>query len=154
MASDFSADQSYPRIVVGRNLLTTYEYDANYTTVKSLGRAYESPFAIWQYAYTGIERANWVIARVPTTPMDVTRRTQIVAEAYFLRAFYHWTLAKNFNEIWNRPSPGCRRTRPMTAAGRVRKPRRRSAPKPRSITKTGSGPCSRPKRSWRAVRWA
>lgn len=99
VASDFSADQTYPRIVVGRNLLTTFEYDVNYTTVKSLGRAYESPFAIWQYAYAGIERANWVIARVPNTPMDVTRRTQIVAEALFLRAFYHWTLAKNFNEI-------------------------------------------------------
>jgi hypothetical protein len=99
VASDFSADQTYPRVVVGRNLLTTYEYDVNYTTVKSLGRAYESPFAIWQYAYAGIERANWVIARVPATPMDAVRRSQIVAEAYFLRAFYHWTLAKNFNEI-------------------------------------------------------
>ena len=99
VTSDFSADQTYPRIVVGRNLLTTYEYDVNYTTVKSLGRAYESPFAIWQYAYAGIERANWVIAKVPGTPMDATRRTQIVAEAHFLRAFYHWTLTKNFNEI-------------------------------------------------------
>lgn len=99
VASDFSADQTYPRIVVGRNLLTTYEYDVNYTTVKSLGRAYESPYAIWQYAYVGIERANWVIANVPQTPMDPARRTQLVAEAYFLRAFYHWTLARNFGEI-------------------------------------------------------
>jgi hypothetical protein len=99
VASDFSADQTYPRVVVGRNLLTTYEYDVNYTTVKSLGRAYESPFAIWQYAYAGIERANWVIAKVPATPMDAARRTQIVAEAHFLRAFYHWTLTKNFNEV-------------------------------------------------------
>ena len=99
IVADFSDDQTYPRGVVGRNTLTQFTYDVNYTTQKSNSRINESPQWIWTASYAGIEKANWVIAKVPEAVMDETRKKQIIGEAYFLRAFYHFMLAKNFGEI-------------------------------------------------------
>ncbi|WP_028523831.1 RagB/SusD family nutrient uptake outer membrane protein [Runella limosa] len=99
IVSDFSADQSYPRAVVGRNTLTLFAYDANYTTQRTAGRTNESPQQIWASCYDGIEKANWIIEKVPAAVMDETRKKQIIGEAYFMRAFYHWNLAKNFGDV-------------------------------------------------------
>lgn len=104
-ASDFSADQIYPRPVVGRDTYTLFSYDPNYTTQKSFNRQMESPQQIWQYAYSGIEKANWVLLRVPQTNMDTARRTVILGEAYYMRAFYLWTLTKNFRDIVVKTTP-------------------------------------------------
>ncbi len=105
LASDLSADQCYPRAVVGRNTLTLFSYDPNYTTQRSAGRVNESPQQIWSSCYDGIEKANWVIAKVPAASMDAARKSQIIGEAYFLRAFYHWTLAKNFGDVPVKTTP-------------------------------------------------
>ncbi|AKD58067.1 RagB/SusD family nutrient uptake outer membrane protein [Spirosoma radiotolerans] len=99
IVSDFSADQTYPRAVVGRNTLTLFSYDPNYTTQKSAGRINEAPQQIWTSCYDGIEKANWIIEKVPGAKMDATRQKQIIGEAYFMRAFYHWTLTKNFGDV-------------------------------------------------------
>lgn len=99
IVSDFSADQTYPRAVVGRNTLTLFSYDPNYTAQKSAGRINESPQQIWTSCYDGIEKANWIIEKVPNASMDATRKNQIIGEAYFLRAFYHWTATKNFGDV-------------------------------------------------------
>lgn len=99
IVSDFSADQTYPRAVVGRNTLTLFTYDQNYTVQKSNGRINESPQQIWTSCYDGIEKANWIIEKVPNAVMDATRKNQIIGEAYFLRAFYHWTATKNFGDV-------------------------------------------------------
>ncbi|GAA4413025.1 RagB/SusD family nutrient uptake outer membrane protein [Nibrella viscosa] len=99
LVSDLSADQSYPRAVVGRNTLTLFSYDPNYTTQRSAGRTNESPQQIWASCYDGIEKANWIIEKAPSATMDATRKNQIVGEAYFMRAFYHWTLTKNFGDV-------------------------------------------------------
>jgi hypothetical protein len=98
-ASDFSSDQSYPRPVVGRDTYTLFSYDPNYTTQKSFSREFESPVQIWRSAYSGIEKANWVLDKVPATNMDTKRRDEILGEAFFLRAFYHWMLTKNFGDV-------------------------------------------------------
>lgn len=98
-ASDFSADQIYPRPVVGRDTYTLFSYDPNYTTQKSFSRQAESPQQIWQSCYAGIEKANWVLYRVPQTNMDTVRRNVILGEAFYMRAFYLWTLTKNFGDI-------------------------------------------------------
>ncbi|WP_128544826.1 RagB/SusD family nutrient uptake outer membrane protein [Larkinella soli] len=98
MASDFSADQIYPRPVVARNTYTLFTYDPEYSAAKSFSRDNESPLQIWR-SYSGIEKANWVIEKVPAVPMDAKRRDEIIGEAYFLRAFYHWMLTKNFGDI-------------------------------------------------------
>ncbi|MBA4055333.1 MAG: RagB/SusD family nutrient uptake outer membrane protein [Marivirga sp.] len=99
MASDFSADQTYPRVAVSRNTLTLFTYDVNYTAQRTAGREMESPQRIWTACYNGIEKANWVIEKVPGATMDAARRKEIIGEAFFLRAFYHWMAAKNFGDI-------------------------------------------------------
>jgi hypothetical protein len=104
-ASDWSADQTFPRNVVGRNTLTQFSYDAAYSVQNSFGRANESPLEIWKRAYQSIESANWVISKVPGTNMDPVRRDNIVGEAYFLRAYFHWTLTKNFGSVVVKTNP-------------------------------------------------
>lgn len=99
MVPDYSDDIVYPRGVVGRNTLTLFTIEPTYTTQKSQGRVNESPQQIWSGAYSGIERANWIITKVPEASMDETRKQQVIGEAYFLRAFYHWLLVKNFGDV-------------------------------------------------------
>ncbi|MPR33154.1 RagB/SusD family nutrient uptake outer membrane protein [Salmonirosea aquatica] len=99
MVPDYSADQVYPRAVVGRNTLTLFTVEPTYTTQRSAGRTNESPQQIWASSYAGIENANWIILKVPDATMDETRKKQIIGEAYYLRAFYHWMLTKNFGDV-------------------------------------------------------
>lgn len=99
LVSDLSADQCYPRAVVGRNSLTLFTYDPNYTVQRTAGRTSESPQQIWISGYDGIEKANWIIEKVPGASMDETRKKQILGEAYFMRAFYHFTLTKTFGDV-------------------------------------------------------
>ncbi|SEJ11012.1 Starch-binding associating with outer membrane [Dyadobacter sp. SG02] len=115
LIADFSDDQTYPRGVVGRNTLTQFTYDPNYTTQKSNSRVNESPQQIWQSCYAGIEKANWVIAKVPDATMDEARKKQIIGEAYFLRAFYHWFLSKNFGDIPVKITPSYSEADALTA---------------------------------------
>lgn len=115
LIADFSDDQTYPRGVVGRNTLTLFTYDVNYTTQKSNSRVNESPQQIWQACYSGIEKANWVIAKVPNATMDEARKKQIMGEAYFLRAFYHWFLTKNFGDIPVKIAPSYTEEEALTA---------------------------------------
>src|SRR6218665_2210244 len=42
LASNFSADQTFPRVAVSRNTLTLFTYDVNYTAQRTAGREYES----------------------------------------------------------------------------------------------------------------
>ena len=56
----------------------------------------------WWNNYKGISFANQVIEKVPTIPegaISEEQRKQIVAEAHFLRAYYHIKLILNWNEI-------------------------------------------------------
>ncbi|GAB3951241.1 RagB/SusD family nutrient uptake outer membrane protein [Spirosoma harenae] len=105
LVPDFSDDQTYPRGVVGRNTLTLFSYDVNYTVQKSNSRTNESPQQIWASGYDGIEKTNWIIAKVPAAVMDETRKKQIIGEAYFLRAFYMWALTKNFGDVVVKTTP-------------------------------------------------
>ena len=105
LVPDFSDDQTYPRGAVGRNTLTLFSYDVNYTVQKSNSRVYESPQQIWVSGYDGIEKANWIIAKVPGANMDETRKKQVIGEAYFLRAFYMWMLTKNFGDVPIKTTP-------------------------------------------------
>ena len=99
LVPDYSADQVYPRAVVGRNTLTLFTVEPTYTTQRSAGRTFESPQQIWASSYSGIENANWIILKVPDATMDETRKNQVIGEAYFLRAYYHWMLTKNFGDV-------------------------------------------------------
>lgn len=98
-SGDFQDDQTWAKPVVGRNVFPLFTYDPDYSALKSFGRELEGPYGVWRYSYKGIENANWVIEKVPSILMSTTRRDEIVAEALFMRAFYHFTLARNFGDI-------------------------------------------------------
>lgn len=99
---------------VGRNLYMLVEYPTEVTTSRlsatnerSLIGTYHTQFSsshpylegVWQAAYSGINRANMVIARVPEIDMNATRRDQIVAEAKFLRSLHYYWLAGLFGGV-------------------------------------------------------
>ncbi|MBN8824888.1 MULTISPECIES: RagB/SusD family nutrient uptake outer membrane protein [unclassified Spirosoma] len=86
---DYSADQCFPRAVVGREQLTVFSYDA---TNDLIGQ-------YWQHCYNGVNRANQVIENVPRVSMDETRKKQILAEAQFLRGLYYFHLVKTFGDV-------------------------------------------------------
>lgn len=86
---DYSADQCFPRAVVGREQLTVFSYDA---TNDLIGQ-------YWQHCYNGINRANQVIENVSGVTMDETRKKQILAEAQFLRGLYYFHLVKTFGDV-------------------------------------------------------
>lgn len=99
---------------VGRNFWMVAEYPTEVVTSRlsaanerSLVDNYHTQFSsshpylegIWQSAYSGINRANSVIAHVPDVSMDATRRDQVVAEAKFLRALHYYWLAGLFGGV-------------------------------------------------------
>lgn len=53
----------------------------------------------WDINYTGISFTNQVIEKVGLINMDVAHRNQIIAEAKFLRAYYHMKLLLNWEKI-------------------------------------------------------
>jgi hypothetical protein len=56
----------------------------------------------WSANYTGINRANQIIANLPKIPSDKikdTEKEQLMAEAKFLRAYYHMKLLLNWEKI-------------------------------------------------------
>jgi hypothetical protein len=89
----------YPTEVVTSRLSRDNERSVidNYNTIMTSTHPYLE--GIYQAAYAGINRANSVIARVPTVPMDETRRNQLVAEAKFLRALHYYNLAGLFGGV-------------------------------------------------------
>ena len=86
---DYSADQCFPRAVVGREQLTVISYDATNDLVGQY----------WQHCFNGVNRANQVLDNVGKISMDETRKKQIMAEAYFLRGLYYFHLAKTFGDV-------------------------------------------------------
>lgn len=52
----------------------------------------------WEYFYMGIFRCNQVLKYVPTIEMDETLRTQVLAQASFLRALWYFQI----NLLWDK----------------------------------------------------
>jgi len=55
--------------------------------------------SVWAAFYDGINRTNHLIARLEGIDMDETRKTEIQAEARFLRGIYHLYLSMMFGAI-------------------------------------------------------
>lgn len=55
----------------------------------------------WYDQYVGISRANMVIDRMASTKVEMTQseRDRILGEAYFLRGFYYFILARYYGEV-------------------------------------------------------
>ncbi|MET3115685.1 hypothetical protein AAKU52_003437 [Pedobacter sp. CG_S7] len=54
---------------------------------------------LWKQMYTGIERANILIANIKIASMDETKRDAVLGEALFMRAYYHFMLVSNYGDI-------------------------------------------------------
>ncbi|MEH0153514.1 RagB/SusD family nutrient uptake outer membrane protein [Limibacter armeniacum] len=58
------------------------------------------PAVMWDYWYKGLKLTNDVIANAPSMEMiSQEERDELVAEAKFLRAWYHFNLLKNFHNV-------------------------------------------------------
>jgi hypothetical protein len=60
---------------------------------------------LWRNCYTGIDRANRLIANINVASMDSTARQAILGEALFLRGFYYFTLVTRFGAVPMRLEP-------------------------------------------------
>ena len=67
--------------------LNTFEFNENTSIVKSR----------WQACYIGVYRANQVLANLDKAEMEPETRTQIEAEARFLRGFFYYSLYRGYN---------------------------------------------------------
>jgi len=54
---------------------------------------------LWNTLYMGIDRANQLIANVNKPVMDEAKRQEILGEALFLRAYYHFILIEYYRNI-------------------------------------------------------
>ncbi|GGC22478.1 membrane protein [Parapedobacter defluvii] len=54
---------------------------------------------IWATAYSGIQRSNVLLARVPSIEMDDQLKNQYLGEAHFLRAFHYFNLVRFFGDV-------------------------------------------------------
>lgn len=56
-------------------------------------------YTYWEIHYQGISYANQVLEKVPSISMDEAYKNQILAEAHFLRGYYHMKLLLNWERI-------------------------------------------------------
>jgi starch-binding outer membrane protein, SusD/RagB family len=56
-------------------------------------------YSIWSTSYTGINRANASIERIPAIEMDAELKARLIGEAKFMRAFYYFTLVRLFGGV-------------------------------------------------------
>lgn len=57
------------------------------------------PGSFWSDHYQGIYRANVLLQKLPSTPMDAAKKTRFTAEAKALRALYYFNLVRMFKNI-------------------------------------------------------
>jgi hypothetical protein len=93
----FTADVRSDNHYAGGDNPDFFQYDnLNLTATNS------KVYADWSSLYNGILKANTVIQRVPliTDPsLSAERKTQIVGEAKFLRAYHYFQLVKNWGGV-------------------------------------------------------
>ncbi|GGA82279.1 membrane protein [Flavobacterium palustre] len=54
---------------------------------------------MWSTLYTGVNRANDLIAHIDVPQMDEDKRQQILGEALFLRGYYYFMLVSRFGDV-------------------------------------------------------
>jgi len=54
---------------------------------------------VWRGFYKSIANANQAIAKIPALSMDENKKSSLLGEAYFLRAFYYYHLVRLYGEI-------------------------------------------------------
>ncbi|GAA4780554.1 RagB/SusD family nutrient uptake outer membrane protein [Olivibacter ginsenosidimutans] len=54
---------------------------------------------IWNFNWEGLRKANIFLEQIPNTPMDEAAKQRWIGEATFLRAFFHFLLARTHGAI-------------------------------------------------------
>jgi len=54
---------------------------------------------VWRALYKSISNANQAIAKIPPVEMDEAKKSSLLGEAYFLRAFYYYYLVRLYGDI-------------------------------------------------------
>lgn len=70
-------------------VVATYSHNAGDPTVADL----------WSTLYSGVNRANDLIANIDLPTMDESKRKVIMAEAMFLRGYYYYMLVSRFGDV-------------------------------------------------------
>lgn len=87
-----ASDISYWRRASGGNAfagIQVLNYDAQDDNIAGL----------WKLCYTGINRANLVLANINKPQLTAEKRNQVKGEALFLRAYYHFLLVSNWGDV-------------------------------------------------------
>ena len=87
---EFSTDETYAGGKVPRSGFNLYTFTADNIEVV---------LPIWRDHYTGINRANLAISKIPNIEMDVTERNSLVAEAKFLKSLLYFNLIRLFGDV-------------------------------------------------------
>jgi hypothetical protein len=73
--------------------------DLQQLIVNNINPTNEEVGNLWAICYTGVNRANDLIANINLPTMDETKRQIILGEALFLRGYYNFLLVSNFGDI-------------------------------------------------------
>ena len=100
-----AASQLYGNNMLGRMGLSAdigYEYyntDANTVGYYEVVATDSKINSYWRYLYQGIGNANRLLENVGKAKLPAKEEAQVVAEARFLRAYYHFMLTVRFGDI-------------------------------------------------------
>lgn len=83
------ADDSFVALSSWTQDLALFNYNPSDTKVTDL----------WNYLYTGINRANTLLDNIDRVDMDATKRKAIEGQALFLRAYYYFILTNYWGNI-------------------------------------------------------
>ncbi|WP_044240864.1 RagB/SusD family nutrient uptake outer membrane protein [Flexithrix dorotheae] len=59
----------------------------------------ERRLSMWSYIYTGVNRANLALEKIPAIEMDESLKARLLGEVNFLRGLYYFTLATHFGDV-------------------------------------------------------
>lgn len=90
---DFPTDEAYPKSDEGIDGVGLVNWDvANFRTNGMLKN-------FFKYAYIAINRANSVLDNIPNADFSDELKDKYLGEAYFLRAWNYFNLARNFGQV-------------------------------------------------------
>jgi hypothetical protein len=78
---------------------TTQASEVQQLSVNNINPTNSEIANLWATCYTGVNRANDLIANINLPTMDETKREIILGEALFLRGYYNFLLVTNFGNI-------------------------------------------------------
>ncbi|MDQ1085528.1 MULTISPECIES: RagB/SusD family nutrient uptake outer membrane protein [unclassified Siphonobacter] len=79
----------------GPSDVTDYQVISNYTLTPAVGPQDE----LWRKGFSGIFRANTLLQKLPSVPMDESLKNRYAAEAKFLRAYFYFDLIRFFRNV-------------------------------------------------------